>query len=114
MSGWTIYHNPNCGTSRNTLALLREHGVEPEVIQYLKTPPGADGLKDLLRKLGISAKELLRKKEKLYKEMDLAEQTDSAALAAMVKHPVLMERPVVVRGGKAVLGRLPENVLQLL
>ncbi len=114
MTGWTIYHNPKCITSRRALALLREHGIEPEVIEYLKTPPGADGLKALLKKLKMPAGQLLRKKEGLFKQLKLDPENDAAALAAMAKHPVLMERPVVVRGARAVLGRPPERVLELL
>lgn len=84
------------------------------MIDYLKTPPGASGLAALLKQLGIPARQLLRKKEPLFKELRLEQADDPAALAAMIEHPVLMERPVVVRGGKAVLGRPPEKVLELL
>ncbi len=110
-----IYHNPRCRKSRETLELLKSNGVEPEVVKYLETPLNADQLKSLLKKLDIDATELLRKGEKEYKEnykgKDLSEQE---AIDAMVKFPKLMERPVVIKGDSAVIGRPPGNVLALL
>jgi arsenate reductase (glutaredoxin) len=115
MRAVTIYHNPKCSKSRATLALLREHSVEPKVIEYLKTPPTPAELKVLLTQLGIAPEQLLRKGEDVYKE-NYAGKTLSAAqwIDAMSRHPILIERPIVVSGKRAVLGRPPENVLQLL
>ncbi len=112
----TIYHNPRCSKSRQTLALLEENQVTPEVVLYLETPPNADTLKDLLGKLGIGARELLRKGEDAYKENNLKDTSlsDEDLINAMVAHPKLIERPIVVKGDKAVLGRPPENVLALI
>lgn len=112
----TIYHNPRCSKSRQTLALLREHGIEPDVIEYLKTPPDAATLKSLLGKLKISARQLLRSGETAYKEagLDDPQLSEVALIRAMTEHPILIERPIVVNGDKAVLGRPPENVLAIL
>ncbi|EIK44593.1 putative oxidoreductase [Cellvibrio sp. BR] len=111
-----LYHNPRCSKSREALNLLREQGVEPEVILYLETPPNAKTLKSLLAQLGISARALLRKSEDAYKELGLADQTlsETALINAMVENPKLIERPIAIKDGKAVIGRPPENVLQLL
>lgn len=115
MTQVTIYHNPRCSKSRQTLELLQEHGVEPTVVEYLKTPPNAAELQSLLTKLGLSADELLRKKETLYKELGLAGVNDDDALiAAMINNPKLIERPIVVKGDKAAIGRPPESVLGIL
>ncbi|ANS44170.1 arsenate reductase (glutaredoxin) [Serratia inhibens] len=117
MKNVTIYHNPRCSKSRETLALLEQHGVTPEVVLYLETPPSAEELKKLLKELGFSsARELMRKKEDLYKELKLADETLSEAqlLAAMVENPKLIERPIVVKGSKARIGRPPEQVLEIL
>lgn len=112
----TIYHNPRCSKSRETLALLRNQGIEPTVIQYLQNPPDATILKQLLKALKISPRELLRNKEDEYKTLKLADPTltDEELIAAMCQHPKLIERPIVVKGKRAVLGRPPENALQLL
>ena len=112
----TIYHNPRCSKSRQTLQLLRDHGVEPEVIDYQKTPLDAQRLKKIIRLLGIQPIDLIRKKEKLYKTLGLADlQTDNEALIkAMANHPILIERPIVVKGNKARIGRPPEAVLDIL
>ena len=114
----TIYHNPNCGTSRNVLALIRNSGVEPEVIEYLKHPPGRDKLVELVAQLGIPVREVLRQKGTLYEELQLDNPTlnDDALIDAMVAHPILMNRPIVVtplgarlcRPSEAVLGLLPQ------
>lgn len=112
----TIYHNPRCSKSRQTLALLEEQGVAPEIVQYLDTPPDASTLRDLLSKLGLGARQLLRTGEDAYKELNLADTSlsDDALIEAMVANPKLIERPIVVKGSKAVLGRPPENVLELI
>ena len=115
MSEVTIYHNPRCSKSRQTMALLEEKGVEPNVILYLETPPDAATITSLLKKLGLSARELMRTKEDIYKALDLASVDDEAALiSAMTENPKLIERPIVVSGQKAALGRPPENVLGIL
>ena len=116
MADVTIYHNPRCSKSRETLKLLQDQGVEPEIVEYLQTPPDAATLRDLLGKLGIAAADLLRRKEDEYRDLGLADQLDDeeALIAAMVEHPVLIERPIVVAGGAARLGRPPEQVLELL
>lgn len=115
MSTYTIYHNPRCSKSRATLELLRAHGVQPEIVLYLETPPDQAELTKLLKKLGISAAQLLRRGEEDYKASGLdASASEAQIVAAMVKYPKLIERPIVVHGSKAVLGRPPENVLALL
>ncbi|WP_406827941.1 arsenate reductase (glutaredoxin) [Microbulbifer sp. ARAS458-1] len=113
---WTIYHNPRCSKSRQTLQLLQENNIEPEIVLYLETPPDAKALKDILGKLGIAPRDLLRKGEDAYKELNLkdAAHSDAALIDAMVSHPKLIERPIVIKGNKAVLGRPPENVLELI
>jgi len=112
----TIYHNPRCSKSRQTLQLIEDKGIEPNIIRYLDTPPSKDELKTLLEKLGIEARALLRKNEQAYKELNLADATlsDDQLLEAMVQNPKLIERPIVVNGDKAVLGRPPENVLAII
>ncbi|MDP5292708.1 arsenate reductase (glutaredoxin) [Oceanimonas sp. CHS3-5] len=111
-----IYHNPRCSKSRETLALLEQQGLEPEIIKYLDTPPDAAQIKTLLTQLGMnSARELMRTKEDIYKSLELADVSDEDALiAAMVANPKLIERPIVVCNGKAALGRPPEQVLDIL
>jgi arsenate reductase len=109
-----IYHNPRCNTSRKTLALLREKGVEPEIVEYLKTPYTADQLKTLLGQLGMSAKALLRKKEAAAAGIDPNKLSEAALIDAMAKNPIVVERPIVVFGRKAALGRPPEKVLSVL
>ena len=106
-----IYHNPRCNTSRTTLALLRQKGIEPEIVEYLKTPYTAAELKTLLGQMKMSAKALVRKKEAAALGIDPATMSEEALIAAMVKNPILVERPIVVSGGKAALGRPPEKVL---
>jgi arsenate reductase (glutaredoxin) len=112
----TIYHNPRCAKSRATLALLEARGLRPTVVEYLKTPPSAAQLKRVLKLLGISARALLRTKEAEYKAAGLDNQklSEEKIVAAMVKHPILIERPIVVAGAKAALGRPPEKVLEIL
>lgn len=113
---FTIYHNPRCSKSRQTLALLEENGIAPKIVLYLESPPGKAEIKALLKKLGINARELLRKGEDAYKEYGLqdASLSEDKLIAAMFDAPKLIERPIVVKGNKAVLGRPPENVLSLL
>ena len=112
----TIYHNPKCTKSRETLKLLEINGIEPIVIEYLKTPPSQSELVKLIKKLGIEPRALLRTKEPEYKLASLANPklSDAAILRAMVKYPKLIERPIVVVGSKAALGRPPENILKIL
>ncbi len=112
----TIYHNPRCSKSRQTLALLRERGIEPEVVEYLKSPPSPDELDSLLVKLGMEPRDLMRRKEAAYREAGMADETlaRSALLRLMVANPIVIERPIVVSGGRAALGRPPENVLSIL
>jgi arsenate reductase len=115
MSKFTIYHNPRCSKSRNTLALLEEHGVSPEIVLYLETPLSREQINNLLSRLGMSAGELVRRSEQEYKTSGLNKNsTDEEIVNAMVAHPKLIERPIVVKGKKAVLGRPPENVLELI
>ncbi|HSD98015.1 MAG TPA: arsenate reductase (glutaredoxin) [Sulfuricaulis sp.] len=112
----TIYHNPRCTKSRQTLALLEQRGIKPKVIEYLVTPPTEAELKRLLKLLGITPRELLRTKEDEYKQakLDRPDVTDAEIVRAMVKYPRLIERPIVVSGNKAALGRPPENVLKII
>ena len=115
MSEYTIYHNPRCSKSRNTLALLKENGIEPQIVLYLATPPNSGQLKRLLGKLGLSAAELVRRGEDAYKACGLSkDSSEEQLIAAMATHPKLIERPIVVRGKRAVLGRPPENALELI
>ncbi|HIC7646208.1 TPA: arsenate reductase (glutaredoxin) [Serratia liquefaciens] len=117
MKNVTIYHNPRCSKSRETLALLEQHGVTPDVVLYLETPPSVDQLKKLLKELGFnSARELMRKKEDLYKALKLADESlsETQLLQAMVDNPKLIERPIVVKGTQARIGRPPEQVLEIL
>lgn len=109
-----IYHNPRCNTSRKTLTLLREKGVEPEIVEYLKTPYTAAQLKTLLGQLKMPARALVRKKEAAAAGIDPATLSEEALIAAMVRNPIIVERPIVVSGIKAALGRPPEKVLTLL
>ena len=115
MSDVTIYHNPRCSKSRTTLALLEERGVQPEVVLYLDTPPGKKQIQQLLGQLGVSAAELVRRGEAEYKVAGLDKNSsEQDIIAAMAAHPKLIERPIVVKGDRAVLGRPPENVLELI
>jgi len=111
-----IWHNPRCSKSRQTLELLREQGHEPTIIEYLKTPPTAARLKAVLAMLGMSPRELMRRKEADYKEQGLADETlsNDALIAAMIEFPKLIERPVVINGDRAAVGRPPEQVLAIL
>jgi arsenate reductase len=112
----TIYHNPRCSKSRQTLALLQDCGIEPKVVEYLTDTPDADTLDGLLKKLKLEPRDLMRRKEAPYQELGLDDPALSrqALIAAMVEHPILIERPIVVKGAKAALGRPPEKVLEIL
>ncbi len=111
-----IWHNPRCSKSRQTLALLKEKGVAPKVVEYLKTPPEASEIKRVLAMLRLDARGLMRKKEKEYKALGLddAAKSESDLVAAMAATPILIERPVVIHGERAALGRPPEAVLDIL
>ncbi|MGV1014804.1 MAG: arsenate reductase (glutaredoxin) [Methyloceanibacter sp.] len=112
----TIYHNPRCSKSRQTLALLEAKGIAPKIVEYLKTPPSAAELKRIVKKLGLKPRDLLRRGEPRYAELGLKDSnlSDEALIALMVKNPILIERPIVVSGDKAVIGRPPERVLTIL
>lgn len=112
----TIYHNPRCSKSRQAMALLQARGVEPTVVEYLKHPPGEEELRDLLQRLGMEPRDLMRKNEAAYRELGLDDPglSRDQLIAALAEHPVLIERPIVVAGRKAVLGRPPEKILEIL
>jgi arsenate reductase len=110
----TIYHNPRCGKSRQTLALLRERGIAPRIVEYLETPPSTAELKTILAMLGMSAQELLRKKEAVAAGIDPGKLSELRLIEAMVKNPIVIERPIVVNGNKAAIGRPPEAVVRIL
>ena len=112
----TIYHNPRCSKSRATLALIEARGIKPKIVDYLKTPPSAAELKAILRKLGLTPRDILRAGETIYAERGLKTRDldDDALIALMVKNPILIDRPIVVAGDKAAVGRPPENVLAIL
>ena len=115
MSTVTIWHNPRCSKSRNAAALLEEKGVDTEVVKYLDTPPSKEELIEMLKMLGISARELMRTKEAIYKELDLKNENDEEKLIeAMAANPKLIERPIVIKDGKAAIGRPIENIVALL
>ena len=111
-----IFHNPRCSKSRQALQLLNDNDQDIEIVEYLKTPPSAKQLKEIIKMLGIKPRELLRKGEKEYKEAGLNDMdlTDAQIIKAMVEHPKLIERPIVIKDGKARLGRPPEQVLEIL
>ncbi|HZT51951.1 MAG TPA: arsenate reductase (glutaredoxin) [Stellaceae bacterium] len=110
----TIYHNPRCATSRKTLELLRKRGVEPRIVEYLKTPPDAAELQRLLKMLGLAPRQLLRKKEAKEAGLDRPGLSDAQIIAGLAKHPIAIERPIVVKGTRAALGRPPEAALKVL
>lgn len=114
-AGITVFHNPRCGKSRAALALLQERGIEPHVIEYLRTPLTRGELQTLLQKLGLEAEQVIRKGEDVYRQHYSGKSMSSEQwLDALVAHPILLERPIAVKGQRAVIGRPPENVLQLL
>lgn len=112
----TIFHNPKCSKSRQTLELLEQRGLTPTIVEYLKTPPTEKKLKEILSQLGFSPRDLMRKKEAIYAECDLEnpDLSDTDLIGFMIKHPILIERPIVLANGKAALGRPPEQVLEIL
>lgn len=112
----TIYHNPACGTSRNVLQFIRESGTEPQVIEYLKTPPSREELVALIKKMKISVRDILRQKGTPYHELELddTELTDDELIDAIIEHPILMNRPIVVTPKTAKLCRPSETVLEIL
>jgi arsenate reductase len=112
----TIYHNPKCSKSRQTLELLQAKGIQPVIVEYLKEPPDKAALKKILRLLKLKPRDLMRKKEDVYKKAKLDREglSDDALISAMIMHPVLIERPIVLANGKAAIGRPPENVLEIL
>ena len=115
MSKVKIYHNPRCSKSRNAVALLEEQGVEAEIVKYLDTPPNKEELKELLAMLGINARALMRTKEDIYKTLKLKDvESEEALIEAMVANPKLIERPIVIKDGKAAIGRPIENIVALL
>ena len=116
MIGTRLFHNPRCSKSRGALELLLERGIEPEIVAYLDTPPTVEQLRDLLCVLGISARELLRTGEDDYVALGLADMSlpEQTLLEAMASHPRLIERPIFIHRGRAVIGRPPERVLELL
>ena len=110
-----IYHNPRCSKSRETLALLQQKGIEPNIIRYLETPPDLETLRDITTKLDCSAAEIIRTNEQGYKSLALEEIPDhEASLKLLVEHPALLQRPIVIHNDKAAVGRPPENVLSIL
>lgn len=116
MTDLTLYHNPRCSKSRGALQLLEERGLKPTIVRYLETPPSAAQLSDLLGKLGIGARQLMRSGEDEYRTLNLADPglSEAQLIEAMVAHPKLIERPILIVGGKAVIGRPPEKVLEIL
>lgn len=111
-----IYHNPRCTKSRQTLQLLKDRGIEPEIVEYLKTPPDSNELSDILDKLGLEPRDLMRKQEAEYKanSLDNIALDKQALINAMVNNPILIERPIVIANNKAAIGRPPENVVKIL
>ena len=112
----TIYHNPKCSKSRQTLELLSAKGITPTIIEYIKNPPTVEKLKEILSQLRIAPRDLMRKKEDIYKELELGilSLSDKDLIDLMVEHPILIERPIVIANGKAALGRPPEQILDIL
>jgi arsenate reductase (glutaredoxin) len=109
-----IYHNPKCSKSRQTLQLLEDRGYTPTIIRYLESTPTEAELREVLGKLGMTANELIRKKEALFKELSLSGKGEAELISAMAQHPRLIERPIVIHGDSARLGRPPENVIEIL
>ncbi|WP_324733825.1 arsenate reductase (glutaredoxin) [Pseudomonas paeninsulae] len=116
MTDLTLYHNPRCSKSRGALQLLEERGLTPTIVRYLETPPSAAQLNDLLGKLGIGARQLLRSGEDEYRTLNLADPglSEAQLIEAMVAHPKLIERPILIVGSRAIIGRPPEKVLEIL
>ena len=116
MANFIIYHNPRCSKSRKTLELIREKSIEPEILLYLDNPPSKAELEETLKALDFEPRELLRKTEEDYKKLNLADESksDSELISAMLNFPKLIERPIVIKGKKAIIGRPPENVYKLI
>ena len=115
MSKLTIMHNPRCSKSREAVKILEENGINAEIVKYLETPPTKDEIKELLKMLGINARDLMRTKEEIYKELNLKDVEDEEKLIeAMAEHPKLIERPIVIKDGKAVIGRPPSKIIDFL
>lgn len=115
MANVTIWHNPRCSKSRNAVTLLEEKGIEADVVKYLDTPPSKEALVEILQKLGLTAREMMRTKEAVYKELNLKdEKNEEKLIEAMVENPKLIERPIVIKDGKAAIGRPIENIVTLL
>ncbi len=112
----TIYHNPRCSKSRASLAILEQHEIDLEILEYLKTPPTRSELKQVLKLLACTPRDLIRTGQSEYREnnLDNMQLSDDELIDAMITHPILIERPIVIRGDKAVIGRPPESVLSLL
>ena len=115
MENIKIWHNPRCSKSRNAVTLLEEKGMDPEIVKYLDTPPSREEIVAMLKMLGISARELMRTKESIYKELNLKEVADEEKLIdALAENPKLIERPIVIKDGKAAIGRPIEKIVELL
>ena len=116
MNNLTIYHNPRCSKSRRSLELRREKGINPDIVLYLETPPSEKQLESILKKLNLKARDLLRKGEAEFKEQNLSDQSksDQDLIRAMIEFPKLIERPIVIYGERAIIGRPPENVLEII
>ena len=112
----TIFHNPRCSKSRQTLSLVQEKNIDINIVEYLKTPPDISQLKQILKKLGYEPRQLMRKSEQIYKDLDLGNENKTAEdlVIAMAQNPILIERPIVLSGEKAAIGRPPESVLNIL
>lgn len=114
MGDVTIFFNGECSKCRGAMALLKERGVDPDIVEYLVDPPTADQLHELSTKLGLPVRDIIRTQEPLYAQLGLQDASDEDLLEAIARHPVLLQRPIVVSGGRAVIGRPPERVLDLL
>jgi len=112
----TLYHNPRCSKSRQALGLLQQRGLSPDVVLYLESPPDTAALKRIIKLLGVTAREMMRTKDELFKSLglDSPKVTEAELIAAMVSHPILIERPILIAGQRAVIGRPPERVLEIL
>ena len=112
----TIFHNPRCSKSRQTLSLIQEKNIDINIIEYLKTPPDISQLRQILKQLGYEPRQLMRKSEQIYKDLDLGNENKTAEdlVIAMTQNPILIERPIVLSGEKAAIGRPPESVLNIL
>lgn len=109
----TIYHNPRCSKSRQSLALLQENGIEPVVVEYLKNPLDSKAIKSLLKKLNLPLLDVVRRNESVFKSLNIDSNDENAIINAIVANPILLQRPIIVKGSKAVIGRPPENIYDL-